>query len=303
MTAAPGPPAPASALHEQLLGRLQEMALAQPDAPERLAMCRFTTGMAVLRTVWHLPPGSFFAEYAPLLDQAEQQDAPRRVLAPAAYELLRAVTTLSVGAWTLGVDSPAVRALANLSFWALQQYVVEFHEDLWSYNSHLNLFLAALSLTPPGRDRRVDSALLLALQAYYAMVYLQSGVSKFVGAGRRWADGRTLRAAWGELGTPLGKWLARRDLRLSGALSALTLLFELGFAPALVAAWPQRALLGGASAAFHLAVKATMGISFWHLSWFAAPLFSAPPALGRRLASALYQPPPFVRQGEPCPKN
>lgn len=278
---------------ERLLRRL---AAVQPDAADRLAVSRLTTGLAIIRTVHHLPPGDVLAEYAEILDRAEERATPRRKLSPAAYDALRAATIVSVGAWMLGVEHPVVKVAANASFAALQRHVVEFHEEMWSYNSHLNAFLALLSLTDsrgagaarPAGEPLLDAAVLSAMQAVYATVYLQSGVSKLAGAGWRWADGNTLRAGWGEFGTPLGKRLAVTDPRLASVASVAALALELGFVPALLLAWRHRAWLGAASALFHTSVKATMDISFWHLSWYSAPLFAAPPSTVRRVATAAY---------------
>ncbi|MER5382401.1 hypothetical protein ABT040_19330 [Streptomyces sp. NPDC002688] len=277
--------------------RLREVLFEQEDAAQRLALCRMTTGAAVVRTVWHLPPGNFLAEYADMLNKADTEAGKRRrkALDPVVYEGLRVVAAASTAAWALGSDHPAVKIAANGSFALLQRYVVAFHEDLWSYNSHLNVFLGALSLTRPVDDSapassadRSTSALLAALQAYYACMYLQSGMSKFVGAGWKWTEGSALHGAWGELGTRLGKYFAAERPELPPVLSKATVAYELAFAPLLLLAWHRRSLLGLSSAAFHGAVKVTLDISFWHLSWFSAPLFVVPTSVARPVAEAMW---------------
>ncbi|MBB5855714.1 hypothetical protein ACFQ05_35615 [Amycolatopsis umgeniensis] len=274
--------------------RFREIFLDQPAAGERLALTRLTLGAAIIRTVWHLPPGAFFAEFSKLLEETQ---SPRRAgtrLSAAGYETLRAATVLSVGAWAVGVEHPAVKVLANASYAALQRHVVGFDRELWSFTGHLNAGLALLSFadTRGGvaeRNPQLASALLATAQAGYAMVYLQSGLAKFTGSGWRWLDGRTVRYSWGELGTAAGKRLALLPRPVAAAASVATVAFELGFAPALAASWRNRAAFGFASMAFHAAVKATMDISFWHFSWLAAPLFSAPPGLGRWVADHVYK--------------
>ncbi|MFJ6722352.1 hypothetical protein [Streptomyces sp. NPDC091259] len=277
--------------------RFREVFLEQEDAAQRLALCRITTGAAVVRTVWHLPPGDFLAEYADLLNRAGPASTKRRALDPVLYEGLRMVAAASTAAWALGADHAAVKITANVSFAVLQRYVVAFHEDLWSYNSHLNVFLAALSLAPPtagsgadGLTPQTASALLASLQMYYAAMYLQSGISKFVGAGWKWSEGSALHGAWGELGTRLGKYLAAKYPALPPTASKATLIYELAFVPLLFAAWHRRHLLGLSSAAFHGTVKATLDISFWHLSWFSAPLFSVPRSVARPVAEVVQLP-------------
>ncbi|TDV48694.1 hypothetical protein [Actinophytocola oryzae] len=259
--------------------RLHEMVFAQPGAADRLALCRMTTGLAVARTVRHLPPSDFVAEYGRLLDRAEGRSTARATLTPATYDLLRVIAAVSSVGWSVGVENPAVKLAANISFALLQREVVRFHDRAWSYNSHLNVFLAALSIMDSSGDAADDelaSVVLFLLQACFAWTYLQSGVSKLVGTGWRWADGRTLRGALTELGTPLGKHLSTADLRLARAASTATMAFEFSFVPLLLVFWRHRRLLGLGSAVFHGAVKATMDISFWHLSWFSVPLFVAP---------------------------
>ncbi|MFJ9762447.1 hypothetical protein ACIRUY_01405 [Streptomyces erythrochromogenes] len=277
--------------------KLREMLLEQDDAGQRLVLCRLTTGAAVVRTVWHLPPGDFMADYADMLNGSGTGSGTRRALQPHLYEGLRVLAATSAAAWALGNDHPAVKITANASFALLQRYVVAFHEDLWSYNSHLNVFLGALSLTRSSGDSvsspgasQAHSALLAALQAYYAAMYLQSGISKFVGAGWKWTGGSALHGAWGELGTHLGKRLASHGGSLPRALSTATLAYELAFVPVLLLAWRRRALLGLSSAAFHGAVKATLDISFWHLSWFSAPLFVVPASLAEPVVEAIQAP-------------
>ncbi|KUH36407.1 MULTISPECIES: hypothetical protein [Streptomyces] len=178
---------------------------------------------------------------------------------------------------------PAVRVAANVSFGLLQHQVVRLDRTLWSYNSHLNIFLGLLSLVEDiERDGDQDSAaayataLLAAMQSYYAAMYLQSGLAKVLTVGWKWTRGSTLRGAWAELGTPLGKQLSAVGPNPARAASTGALVYELPFAPLMLAAWRLRWLLGLSSAGFHGAVKATMSISFWHLSWYSVPLFAAP---------------------------
>ncbi|GAA1375566.1 hypothetical protein GCM10009612_72520 [Streptomyces beijiangensis] len=235
-----------------------------------------------------MPPGKFLAEYSELLDRTKDDAPDTRTLHPILYEAIRVAAVTSTAAWALGAESRIVKLTANATFAVLQKYVVDFNKDLWSYNSHLNIFLGLISLADTSsRGEAADSpdhaaqestavAALMALQAYYAWVYLQSGLSKVVASGWSWTHGSTLRGAWGELGTPAGKKLAVSDIRWARAASVATIIFELGFAPALLTGWRYRQSLGASSAAFHGAIKATMNISFWHLSWFSAPLFVLP---------------------------
>ncbi|MFI6761057.1 hypothetical protein ACIBF5_18165 [Micromonospora sp. NPDC050417] len=278
---------------------LRQTFVQQPEAHQRLGLARVTTGAAVLRTLWHLPPGEVLHEYA---DQAE----PGWRLDARQYEALRGIAFLSVAAWTLGCEHPAVRLAANGSFAALQRHVAHFDQRAWNYNSNLNLALLLLStsdtrgsLADPDRapSTEVASAMLAAMQLYYAWVYFQSGVAKLVVGGPKWVDGRTVAGSWAELGTPLGRRLARADRRVAATAGALSLLFELGFPAALLGLWQRKELVGAASLAFHAGVKATMDISFWHHSAFALPLFVLPSKAERVVAAVLRLSPLRSRRG------
>ncbi|MEV5882445.1 hypothetical protein AB0L74_06940 [Streptomyces sp. NPDC052020] len=297
---------PVTRLAGHWLTAVTSAGLGQQGAADRLLLCRLTTGAAVLRTVWHLPPGRFLADYQPLVDQAAGKRGSGWTLHPLAYEALRCVAAASTGAWMLGAKHPAVKITANASFALLQRRVVALDDSLYSYNSHLNVFLGLLSLLddsaePGSRNPHEEyaAALLTAMQAYYATMYLQSALAKLTAVGWRWARGRTLRGAWAELGTPTGKRLSAMSPELARAASTAALLYELAFAPALVVLWKRKALLGLSSAAFHGAIKATLDISFWHLSWFSVPLFTAPAASSRayrRLLAAGTRSAPAGRQ-------
>ncbi|MEI5008142.1 hypothetical protein RB196_13090 [Streptomyces sp. PmtA] len=236
--------------------RLHEIYVRQHNAVDRLSLVRLTTGAAVVRTVWHLPPGRFLADYTRLVDEAGDEPVKGRPLDPLAYEALRAtVAVVSAGAWALGAGHPAVRVAANVSFGLLQRQVVRLDRTLWSYNSHLNVFLGLLSLVDDvERDGNRDSAatyataLLAAMQSYYAAMYLQSGLAKVLTVGWKWTRGSTLRGAWAELGTPLGKQLSALEPNPARAASTGALVYELAFAPLMLAAWPHRRLLGLSSA-------------------------------------------------------
>ncbi|MEU3227027.1 hypothetical protein ABZ695_28225 [Streptomyces sp. NPDC006976] len=286
-----------TSITETIAGGFSRIWRDQPDAVQRLRLARYTTGAAILRTVWHMPSGTVVAEQRELLESAGQEPSGFQ-LSPAQYEAVRGVALVSAAAWALGNDRPEVKITANLSFLALQRHQVAMHQDLYSYTSHLNTFLLLLCLvdaeaagpdathgrTPPDR---LASAALAAMQSYYALVYLQSGISKLRVTGVKWLDGRTLRGSLAELGTPLGKRLSRQDLRLLAAAGTAAVGFELAFLPGLLAGWRHKQVFGLLSLGFHTSIKATMNISFWHFAWFALPLFVLPAETEQRIGAAL----------------
>lgn len=264
-------------------------------AAERLALARITTGLAALNTLWHLPPGEVLADRWDPNEAQEPGSGQRARLTPEQYEGLRRLAFVSIGAWTLGCENKAVKFAANASFAAVQRHVAQFDQRAWNYNSNLNVYLLLLSLTdsrgslakeeaaPP----EIATAVLGAMRLYYACVYFQSGLSKLLLSGPSWADGKTLRGSWAELGTRAGKWLSRRPVSVAAAASVLALGFEVAFPAAQFMLRKRPQVLGVASLAFHASVKATMDISFWHHAVHALPLFVLPPEAERHTVRVL----------------
>jgi hypothetical protein len=266
----------------------------QEDALQRLALTRYVVGAAIVRATWHLPPGSVFVNEGRLLDLVSGR-APLNHLTGRQYEILRALALLSGGAWALGCEHPGLKAAANLSSCAVHWRNASLHDEVWNYNSHLNVFMLVLSCIDLGGRREggrkvppeVAAALVAALQSYYAWIYFQAGISKLLNGGAGWLDGTTVRGSWAEYGTPLGRSLSKADIRVAAAASIAALAFELSLFPMLLARPRYRPVLGLASVCFHAATKATMDISFWHLSWLAVPLFIADPSLARKISRVL----------------
>lgn len=271
-------------------------------ARRRLALARLTTGLAVLNTLWHLPPGDALVDEWSRKGEGEEEGERERPgrLSPEQYEAMRRLAFVSTAAWTLGAESKALKFAANVSFAAVQRHVAQFDQRAWNYNSNLNVYLLLLSLTDSrgslaaagtadddGSSDEVATAVLLAMRLYYGCLYFQSGLSKVLLSGPAWADGRTLRGSWAELGNRAGKWLSERPMTVAAAASALTLGFELLFPAAQWALRRRPRAVGVASLAFHASIKATMGISFWHHSVHALPLFVLDPDAERHTARFL----------------
>ena len=269
-------------------------------ARQRLALARLTTGLAILNTLWHLPPGDALVDE---WSRKEDGDGPRSGrLSAEQYEALRRLAFVSTAAWTLGAENKALKFAANASFAAVQRHVAQFDERAWNYNSNLNVYLLLLSLTDSrgslaeaagegaaddGPSSEVATAVLLAMRLYYGCLYFQSGLSKVLLSGPAWADGRTLRGSWAELGNRAGKWLSRRPMTVAAAASAATLAFELLFPAAQIALRKHPRAVGLSSLAFHASIKATMDISFWHHAVHALPLFVLDPGAERHTARLL----------------
>ncbi|GAA3836825.1 hypothetical protein GCM10022226_68450 [Sphaerisporangium flaviroseum] len=260
--------------------KLSDILFRQADAADRLPLVRVSLGAAVLRTIVQMPPGSFFAEHQDTVMAVRQRGDRAVRLTAFQFNALRLLSLASVGLWTIGVRHAAVRATAAASFAVLNGYVAQFHPRLWSYNSHLNLFLCAATAVdttkwlsvgkrPPVAstkdEAQLQSLALTAMQLGSAAIYSQAGLSKILHGKVRWmSQGTTLKGALAVLGTPAGHRLSAND-SLMRALSVVTVAGEAAFLPLLVTRWKDRRLIALGAIAFHLATKRLLGISFWHL--------------------------------------
>ncbi|MFC9080823.1 hypothetical protein ACFTY7_28250 [Streptomyces sp. NPDC057062] len=269
----------------------------QPGAGTQLSLIRVVTALSALETLRQMPAGKTLELFADNRGEGGNVDGKNAFeMTPRAYAATRVVAAIGVALWGAGVRNAPTAVCANLGFGLAQKHVVDFHKKAWNYNSHINAFMALLSIADAGgRDpdpaadkHAVDSAALAILQLYYATMYLQSGLAKVRVSGLRWGDGRTLRASLAEHGNALGKRMSRLPQgALAGAASG-SLVFEFLFPLVMLALWHKKTALGVMSIGFHSIIKATMNISFWHHSVFALPLFVAPADL-RRAAEKIQQ--------------
>jgi hypothetical protein len=273
---------------------LRQVFLEQPQASSQLSLARIVTALSALETVRQMPPGRVLEQLREPDSEQRADSRPRLRMSRRGYETSRVVAAVSLALWGAGVRSLPVTACANISFGLAQKHVVDFHKKAWNYNSHLNAFLALLSVVGekgrrPGGTQAAstaDSAALAVLQLYYATMYFQSGLAKLRVGGPGWADGRTLRAGMAEHGNAIGRRISKAPQPVLAACASGALAFELLFPLALLLLWDKKAVLGLTSVGFHGVIKATMGISFWHHSVFALPLFAGPETL-RRLPEGL----------------
>ncbi|QMU75410.1 hypothetical protein GXW83_06255 [Streptacidiphilus sp. PB12-B1b] len=281
-----------------MLRRVTDILFRQADAPARMRLTRTVLGAAALRTLWHLPDGSFFEEHADTVMSEQVCGKPRFTLTRQQYDLLRGAGLVGMALWTAGVRHPAVRTVAATAFISTNAYVAHFHPRFWNYNSHLSLFVgvaAAADLRPPlddplpERTAQLQSVALASMQLGAATVYSQAGLSKLVHGGREWmTTGRTVKGSLAVLGTPAGAELSRND-ELMRLIAVLTVLGEAAFLPLLVARWQDRRLIGAGAVGFHLLTRRYLGISFWHMWWLHPALFVVPLVGDDRSASRAHR--------------
>lgn len=268
-----------------MLRRVTDILFRQADAPARLRVTRTALGAAALRTLWHLPDGSFFEEHTDTVMSEQVRGKQQFTLTRRQYDLLRGTGLAGMALWTAGVRHPAVRVAAATGFIATNAYVAHFHPRFWNYNSHLSLFVAAaaaVDFRPPAtgvlpeRTAQLQSVALASMQLGAAAVYSQAGLSKIVHGGKEWVTtGRTVKGSLAVLGTPAGAEVSHND-ELMRLIALLTVLGEASFLPLLLARWQNRRLIGAAAIGFHLLTKRYLGISFWHLWWLHPALFVIP---------------------------
>ncbi|GAA3737137.1 hypothetical protein [Micromonospora maritima] len=276
--------------------RLDQFLFHQPDPRRQAAAIRMNLVAVISLTVAKLPPGDFFEEHRDTV-AALAGDEQRRMLTAKEYETLRATTVASLAAWG-ATGRRAAGLTAAAQFARLSQHVTTLHPKLWSYNSHLNVFLAVLGALDTssdlalgrraGRpsDPRLQSLAIAFMQLYVGMLYFQSAVSKLKYGGVSWlSTGRTLRAATALTGTGLGHRLYERK-ELFRYISIATVALEVLFLPLLLVGKPDRRLVALAAAGFHIGAAATTKIPFWHLWTLYPTLFWLPERRerGRRAA-------------------
>jgi hypothetical protein len=263
---------------------LREFVFEQPDTAWRLGATRLALAGVIGVTVAKLPPGRFFEEHRDTVGSLST--AEDRLLDGESYEKLRAGTLASLAAWAAtGRRQPGIAAA--LQFARLSEHVAAFLPELWSYNSHLNLFLLvvgsldtsdelAVRASRKPSDRRIRSMALAFMQLYVGLLYFQSAVSKLRYGGLEWVrSGRTLRGSVALMGTGLGHRLYPHP-KIFRYLSVATVVFEALMLPCLVLGKPDRRLLALGAIGFHIGAAATLRISFWHLWALFPTLFLVP---------------------------
>jgi hypothetical protein len=288
-----------------MLRRMTDILFGQADAPTRIRAVRVSLGAAALRTLWHLPDGSFFEEHNETIRSDKVQSGRRIRLSRRQYDVLRTTGIVSTALWTGGVRHPVVRSVAAASFVATNAYVAHYHPRFWTYNSHLSLFVAVAAAAdtrpapgaePSARTAQLQSLALASMQLGAATVYSQAGLSKLLHGGREWiTTGRTVKGSLKILGTPHGERISENDT-LMRALALATVVGEAALLPVVVARWQNRALIGVGAMAFHAATRRYLGISFWHLWCLYPALFIVPlpgddraGSAGHRSAAALVE--------------
>lgn len=281
-----------------MLRRVTDILFRQTDAAARMRVTRTALGAAALRTLWHLPDGSFFEEHADTVMSEQVRGKRQFTLTRRQYDLLRASGLAGMALWTAGVRHPAVRAVAATGFIATNAYVAHFHPRFWNYNSHLSLFTAVAAAadfrtpatgTQKERTTQLQSVALASMQIGAATVYSQAGLSKLVHGGKEWmTTGRTVKGSLAVLGTPSGAEVSRNN-ELMRLIAVLTVLGEVTFLPLLLARWQNRRAIGTAAVGFHLLTRRYLGISFWHLWWLHPALFVIPLPGDDRSDSAVHR--------------
>jgi hypothetical protein len=293
---------------------MSDFLFGQQSPRQRLAAMRWSLAGVVGLTIATLPPGEFFTEHRETM-AAVSPDTARHVLGGEEYERLKAVTLASVALWA-ATGSPAAGLAATAAYGRLNQHVVAFFPATWSYNSHLNLYMAVVAFTDgaghrAGRDDqaagdRIASLAMALMQTGVGAIYLQAGFSKLRHGGWEWIrTGRTLRGSVALMGTPLARrWL--RDENAARVVSAASVAFELLFLPALLSGKVDRRLLGAAGVAFHVGTWLIFRISFWQLAALYPALFWASgeagdtrahrvALVGRRIRQSLLPTQPYSR--------
>jgi hypothetical protein len=253
----------------------------QPNAFARLAWLRCSLGLVCAVLVGLGPYGDFYVEAAPFLAPASSW---LPALGAVGWYGLRSFVLLASVCAALGVGLRLSLPALALSFGWFNAYAANLENVIFSYNSHLNVFLVALCFVDTSRGASLASAthpgpsaaqterasfVLSFLQCYVAVLYFQTGLAKLLQGGLAWfTTGQTIYVNALVLGLERGRALA--SLRwLFPLLGMLTALFEFGFLPLFL--WGRGLWLATwVAILFHLGTFLLLGISFWHL-WLLYP--------------------------------
>jgi hypothetical protein len=244
-----------------------DLIFSQPRVLPRLKLLRCLLGLIIFVLVLLGPYGSFYEETAAFLYQPGPLLPFFPALSADAFFALRVSVLLSSVLFLLGLRWAG--PLLAVLFFVFNYYVSRFAGAQWSYNVHLNLFVALLVCTDTRHapiERR--SFALWFMQLYVAILYFQTGLSKLLHGGLRWFwEGETIYSNALLLGGERGAFIAQFEW-LFPLFGALTALFEFGFLPAYLLGLRRSLCVAGVL--FHVGIFLVLGISFWHL-WLLYP--------------------------------
>ncbi|AJC21071.2 hypothetical protein RO07_12455 [Pandoraea pulmonicola] len=161
--------------------------------------------------------------------------------------------------------------LTAMAFAVLNGYVSGF-SSIWNYNTHLNIFLVALSFSPARsttsqRSDEVRSSIVFFMRLQVAIIYLQAGLAKLVLGGLNWPS----RAPFIHLvlqGSWASSWFTSYP-QLIEMGGVLVIAIELSL-PVLLMCRRTRRAAALVAIGLHSVFFVTLGISFWHL-WVLFP--------------------------------
>lgn len=256
----------------ELVGRAGRGIVDADSTSRRLDLMRRSAAVTALRVLSGVPSSAFLTEVSRAAAAAREtggRAATTPVLTAGQVRALKGVTAASLGALAAFPRSRAANVAAAVSFLALNGYVASIYPRVWNYNSHLNVQLGLTCWASCGGKHSTaperDAAAVALLRLYPGLVYFQAGLSKLLRGGLAWATtGSTLTGYSRMIGTDLGRRLARSKPLMIGS-SWVTILFELGYLPAMLIAGRRHGVLAAVATGFHLGTDAVLGISFWHL--------------------------------------
>jgi hypothetical protein len=266
---------------------LDKLFFSQQNISRRLLLLRVSLGLIILVLVSLGPYGSFYTETASFLYHPGPLLPFLPPLSAHEFSLLRGLVCSAALLFSLGLWQRLTGPVLALSFFVFNYYISRFAAAQWSYNVHLNLFVALLCCintrqTPTQKNQERSSLLLSFMQLYIALLYFQTALSKLLHGGLRWfLQGETIYTNALLLGGERGAFFASYPW-LPPMLGVGTGLFEFGFLVWYVAGFNRR-WLGVAGALFHLGIFVVMGISFWHLWMLYPALFVLDPGPKKQL--------------------
>lgn len=246
-----------------------------PDAARNVSAVRTILALTLLIWVGAGPLSSFYPQEEAIL----YRPTGLGVFMPGLGEGLFAALKTAVLVGCMGMlwrrISVAATCFTAMTFAVLNCYVAGFSE-LWNYNTHINIFLFALSFAPGNVGstqhsveaiHERNSAILFFMRLQVAAIYLQAGLAKLLSGGVAWSTLTpylhiVLQDGWA------AQWLTQwPTLVMWGGIAIVLTELLLPVALMVRATQPYAAAV---AIALHLVMFATLNISFWHL-WVLFP--------------------------------
>lgn len=274
-----------------LRNKIENYLFHQPNIDFRIFVARLAISLITVSYVLVGPFDQFHVDAADLLYRPAGMFSFIPKLGGWSFYFFKYAVIVSGISFALGFKTRLSNVVFAFTYFVFAYYVGHFSTQLFSYITHLNLFLIILCFVRAERFWSLDWVLaperkaepyplarqefasfaLAFMQLFVIAFYVQAGVSKLLFGGVEWfTTGAT--AYYGAIvaGTKMGLWMSQFPWLFKG-VGMFTGLFELGF---FLILWRKiRPLYALSVIAFHFGILLNINIYFYQLSGLVPLLF------------------------------